>query len=128
MITQESHNSLLEAVRDFAIDHLNITDITTAEDEIQKMLQVIGNTMMQEVAAKMSGKPTYSGVRIDCECSKEADFKGYRKRWIKTLHGDVAVERGYYRCRECHRTYIQPCCGSVWRGKPRGETLGKGAL
>ena len=105
MITHEKHNSLLEAVRDFAINHLNTTDITTAENEIQNILRIIGNTMMQEVAGKMSGNPTYRGVRISCECGKEADFKDYRKRWIRTLHGDVEVFRGYYRCRECHRTY-----------------------
>jgi hypothetical protein len=62
--------------------------------------------MMQEVAAKMSGKPTYKGVRISCECGKEAEFKGYRKRWIKTLHGEAEVSRGYYCCRECGRNYI----------------------
>jgi hypothetical protein len=105
MITHENQNSLLEAVRDFAINHLNATDITAAEDEIQKVLHVIGNTMMQEAVAKMSGSPTYRGVRINCDCGKKADFKGYRKRWIKTLHGEVSVERGYYRCSECHNTY-----------------------
>lgn len=61
---------------------------------------------MGEVAAKMSRKPTYKGVRISCECGGGAEFKEYRERWIKTLHGEVEVERAYYRCRECRRTYI----------------------
>ncbi len=106
MITPTSQNYLLEAVRDFAVNQLSATDITTAEDEIQKIVRTIANTMMQEVAAKMSGKPTYSGVRISCECGRKADFIGYRDRWIKTLHGEVEISRGYYRCRECGRSYI----------------------
>lgn len=106
MITPTAPNSLLDAVRDFAVNHLNATDITSAEDEIQKIVRTVANTMMKEVAAKMSGKPTYRGVRISCECGKEAEFKGYRKRWIKTLHGEAEVSRGYYCCRECGRNYI----------------------
>lgn len=106
MITHTTQNSLLEAARNFAMSQLNLADITTAEDEIQKIMRTIAGAMMQEVAAKMSGKLTYKGVRIGCECGKEAEFKGYRKRWIKTLHGDVEIKRGYYRCRECSRTYL----------------------
>jgi len=106
MITCALPKSLLEAVRDFAISHLNASDITSAEDEIQKIVRTVANTMMQEVAAKMSRKPTYRGVRVYCECGGQAEFKDYRKRWIKTLHGEVEIERSYYRCRECGRTYI----------------------
>ncbi len=62
--------------------------------------------MMQEAAAKMSGKPTYKGVGITCECGGQAEFKEYRKRFIKTLHGEIAIKRACYRCRECGRGYI----------------------
>lgn len=106
MITPTTQNSLLEAVRDFAVNHLSATDISSAEDEIQKIVRTVANTMMKEVAAKMSGKPTYRGVRIRCECGKEAEFKGYRTRWIKTLHGEAEVSRGYYCCPGCGRNYI----------------------
>ncbi|HAH86052.1 MAG TPA: ISKra4 family transposase [Armatimonadetes bacterium] len=105
MTTDTSQNSLLEAAKSFAINHLNTADITTAEDEIQNIVRAIAGTMMQEVAAKMSGKPTYRGVRIPCECGREAEFKGYRKRWIKTLHREISIKRSYYRCRQCGRTY-----------------------
>jgi hypothetical protein len=46
------------------------------------------------------------GVRIECECGREARFKGYRKRFVRTLYGDVEVERSYYRCDHCGRGYI----------------------
>jgi len=117
MFTCATPNSLLEAARDFAISHLNATDITSAEDEIANIVRTVANVMMQEVAAKMSGKPTYRGVRITCECGGQAEFpdrsgsrpcrdKEYRERWIKTLHGEVEIERAYYRCRECGHTYL----------------------
>jgi len=106
MIMPAAQNSLLEAVRDFAINHLKATDITTVEDEIGKIVRTIANTMMQEAATKMSGKPTYSGARISCKCGKKAEFKGYRSRWIKTLHGEAEVSRGYYRCPGYGQGYI----------------------
>jgi hypothetical protein len=106
MITPVAQDSLLKAVRDFAVSQLSTEDITSAEDEIEKIVRTVANTMMQEVAAKMSGKPTYRGVRISCECGQSAEFMGYRRRWIKTLHGEVEVSRGYYWCRECGCSYI----------------------
>jgi hypothetical protein len=106
MITPDAQNTLLEAVRSFALDHLNATDLTSAEDEIEKVLRSVAKCMMREVAARMSGKPTYRGVRINCECGMSAEFKGYRKRWIKTLHGEVEIHRSYYRCVACGRSYF----------------------
>jgi hypothetical protein len=105
MITSTTQNSLLEAARDFAVNHLNAGNVTAAEDEIQNLVRTVAKVMMKEVAAKMGGKSTYKGVRIICECGGQAEFKGYRKRWIKTLHGEVEIERGYYWCRECRRAY-----------------------
>jgi hypothetical protein len=126
MVMPTTQNSLLEAARNFAISQLDTKDITLAEDEIQKLVRTVANTMMQEVAAKISGKPTYRGVRIACECGQQAEFKDYRKRWIKTLHGEVEIERGYYRCRACGRTYIpwdkeQGLDKRVWTPRVKGH-------
>jgi hypothetical protein len=99
-------NSLLEAVRDFASDYLNCSDLAKAEDEVRSIARMVAGAMMSEVAANMSGKPTYKGVRISCECGKQARFKEYRKRFVRTLHGDIEVARAYYRCDHCGRTFI----------------------
>lgn len=106
MFTPENGNSLLEAARDFARSQLSAMDITQAEDQIQAIVRTVAGAMMGEVAAKMSRKPTYKGVGVSCECGGRAEFKEYRERWIKTLHGEVEIERAYYRCRECGRSYI----------------------
>ena len=106
MLTPSTMNSLLEAARDFARTRIESTDITEAEDKISAISRIVASAMMEEVAAGMNGKPTYKGVRIVCECGREARFKGYRKRFVRTLHGDVAVARSYYCCDHCGRTYI----------------------
>lgn len=106
MLTLLHADSLLEAARDFARSYIDCTDLDTAEDRIQILARQIAGVMMSEVAAKMSGKPTYKGVRIECECGREARFKGYRKRFVRTLHGDIQVERSYYRCDHCGQGYI----------------------
>ena len=49
MFTPGIRNSLLEAARDFAISHLNTTDITSAEDEIAGIVRTVANVMVQEV-------------------------------------------------------------------------------
>lgn len=106
MVTFPNADSLLMAARDFACRHIDCLSISEAEDRIQAITRVVANTMMDEVAARMSGKPTYKGVRMSCECGREARFKGYRKRFVRTLHGDVEVERSYYRCDDCGHGYI----------------------
>ena len=106
MLTCLHADSLLEAARDFASSYIDCTDIGSAEERIQILARQIAGVMMSEVAAKMSGKPTYRGVRIECECGGDARFKGYRKRFVRTLHGDIEVERSYYRCDHCRRGYI----------------------
>lgn len=106
MFTPASANSLLESARDFARSFLDNASLTEAEERIQTITRMVAGTMMSEVAAKMSGKPTYKGVRIGCDCGETARFNGYRKRFVRTLHGDVEVTRAYYRCDECRRGYI----------------------
>lgn len=106
MLTLLQTDSLLQAARDFAQSYIDCTDLGSAEERIQILARQIAGAMMGEVAAKMSGKPTYRGVRIECECGRLARFKGYRKRFIRTLHGDVEVSRAYYRCDDCGRGYI----------------------
>lgn len=106
MLTPSGLNSLLECARDLAFSLTECTSITDAEDMIQDITRRIAGAMMMQVAGNMGGRATYGGVRIPCRCGKAADFKGYRSRFIKTLHGDVQVTRAYYRCRECSSSYI----------------------
>lgn len=125
MLTLLHADSLLQAARDFAQSYIDCTDLGSAEERIQILARQIAGVMMSEVATKMSGKPTYRGVRIECECGRRARFKGYRGRFIRTLHGDVEVERSYYRCDDCGRGYIpwdaeQGLDERVWTPRVKG--------
>jgi len=106
MLIPANTNSLLFAARDFAFSFVDGASLTDVEDRIQTITRMVANVMMSEVAGKMSGKATYKGVRISCECGGTARFKEYRKRFVRTLHGDVEAARAYYRCDECKRGYI----------------------
>lgn len=126
MLTPSTMNSLLGAARDFARSHIDSTDISEAEDRISAISRMVASAMMEEVAAGMSGKPTYKGASVTCECGKLARFKGYRRRFVRTLHGDVGIARSYYRCDHCARTYIpwdteQGLSEKVW--SPRVKEL-----
>ena len=106
MFRATNPNPLLQAARDYACSHLDTDSISKAEDRIQEVTRILAGVMMSEVGAMMSGKPTYRGVRVSCECGTEASFKEYRERFVRTLHGDMQVNRAYYRCHQCGRSYI----------------------
>src|SRR6516162_2760177 len=36
-------------------------------------------------------------------CQESARFKGYRKKGVISVLGELVVERGYYYCRHCRR-------------------------
>ena len=48
MITDTSRNSLLEAAKSFANSQLNVTDITSVEDEIQTIVRAVAGVMIQD--------------------------------------------------------------------------------
>jgi hypothetical protein len=40
-----------------------------------------------------------------CECQRVAKFHSYQQRRVVTVHGEVRVQRAYYYCQRCHRSY-----------------------
>jgi len=39
------------------------------------------------------------------ECQRVAKFHSYQQRRVVTVHGEVHVQRAYYYCQRCHRSY-----------------------
>jgi hypothetical protein len=39
------------------------------------------------------------------ECQRVAKFHSYQQRRVVTVHGEVKVQRAYYYCQRCHRSY-----------------------
>jgi len=96
-------SDLLGAVRAWAREHARAGDLAEAEE----VAVVVGRAVMQAVAEELvsqtAGKASYEKSSRPCECGRRAEFKGYRRRNLSTLAGEVVVERAYYHCRHCRR-------------------------
>jgi hypothetical protein len=42
------------------------------------------------------------------DCGQEMEYKGQKRHYVRTRSGEIAVERGYYYCRECHSGIFPP--------------------
>lgn len=51
-------------------------------------------------------KAGYQGSQQPCACGEKARFVGYRRRWVRGLHGEVGLTRAYYHCRTCRRGQV----------------------
>jgi Uncharacterised protein family (UPF0236) len=40
-----------------------------------------------------------------CQCQRVAKFHSYQQRRVVTVHGEVRVQRAYYYCQRCHRSF-----------------------
>jgi len=93
---------LLSAAERWVDEDMSTTSIAEAEEMIDQMSRKLSEHMMKSFAEKLDPHSTYDGPRIECECGCEAVFKGYRRRWIRTICGDIRPERAYYYCPQCH--------------------------
>lgn len=99
--TPETKDLLLAAEK-WVREELSTTTIADAEEVITQMTRKLSEHMMSTFAKKLEPKSTYEGMRIECECGGEAIFKGYRRRWVRTICGDIRLSRAYYHCPRCH--------------------------
>ncbi len=102
MISQESIKNLQETAGRWFRENVSVSTIDEAENVILDVSRRLSEAMMVAFAEQMDPKSTYEGVRINCECGREAIFEGYRSRWVRTLCGDIRPRRAYYHCEHCH--------------------------
>ena len=81
---------------------LKVSSIAEAEQAVLEASRRIAEAMMAAAVKKLDERATYEGPRLTCDCGGKARFVGYRKRWIRTMCGDVQVSRAYYHCKDCH--------------------------
>lgn len=103
MDSTSSFEFLQAAAAQWCDTELNVSSIAEAEQAVLDASRQIAEAMMSAVAKKLDERATYDGPRLTCECGGVARFVAYRRRWIRTLCGDIAVSRAYYHCSECHR-------------------------
>lgn len=84
----------------------HVSSLAEAEHMVQALVRQVGQALIETALHQFSGKATYQGTTIPCECGASAAFKEYRPRWVQTLCGEVRVTRAYYYCSKCRTGYL----------------------
>jgi hypothetical protein len=107
MSSTSSIQFLQESAAEWCARELHVQSIAEAEQAVLDVSRRLAESMMAAAVKKLEHRATYAGPSLSCECGGRARFVGYRKRWIRTMCGDVQVSRSYYHCNDCH-TGITP--------------------
>jgi hypothetical protein len=94
---------LLERVRAWCGEHLQVTSVEEAEQFAVAVARQVGQVIVSAGVQQTAGKESYEGCSVPCTCGRRAKFLDYRLRWVATLAGAVPVRRAYYYCRHCHQ-------------------------
>jgi len=79
------------------------TDLRSCEQAAVEVGRLVSNAVFEYGVLKISGKATYCGTRLHCKCGGAARFVGYRNRWVRSMVGEVRLDRAYYHCSDCNR-------------------------
>jgi hypothetical protein len=77
------------------------TDLESAEQLAAAIGQVAAECAFECGVEHCGTRAGYQGAGCPCSCGAVARFMGYRRRWVRGLHGEVGVTRAYYHCRAC---------------------------
>lgn len=69
------------------------------EQEAVRLSREFGRTLLSQFASVV--QPAYAPPEIICECGQPVAMHGKRRAQVKTLMGDIQIERPYYWCRVC---------------------------
>jgi hypothetical protein len=95
--------NLLERVRAWCGEHLQVTSVEEAEQLAVAVARQVGQVIVSEGVQQTAGRASYENCSVPCACGRRARFMGYRQRWVSTLAGDVPVRRAYYYGRPCRQ-------------------------
>jgi len=102
MISQESIKDLQQMAGSWFRENVSVATIDDAEEAISEVSRRVSEAMMSAFGEQVDPRSTREGTRVECSCGNQAEFHGYRDRWIRTLCGDIKVKRAYYHCKSCH--------------------------
>ncbi len=79
-------------------------------DQIEKAAGQIGKQVSQEVQKRLSQQQTRTPrpKQQHCTCGQVARYKGQQPRTLVTVHGPLTLERAYYYCPQCQKSFA-PC-------------------
>jgi hypothetical protein len=102
VVSSEALDSLRQVVAHWCEEHVHVSGLSDAEEMAEHVRRVCGEAAIEQALGEVTGRSTYAGSRIPCDCGGDARFVGYRKRWLRTVCAEVEVERAYYHCGGCH--------------------------
>jgi hypothetical protein len=94
-------SDLCRAVTAWWQEQVRVQGLVEVEELALAISRELAQTMLTSGLKSMSGRASYLGTGQPCCCGETARFVGYRSRWVKTLCGEVRVERAYYHCHHC---------------------------
>lgn len=77
------------------------TDLESAEQLATAIGQAAAECAFECGVEACGTRAGYQGSACPCSCGEVARFIGYRRRWVRGLHGEVGVTRAYYHCCAC---------------------------
>jgi hypothetical protein len=103
VISTEAQKDLLDAVAGWFGRHGRAGNLDETEALAEEAQRVVGQAILEAALLNQGGRSTYQGASVPCcSCNGRARFVNYRRRWVRTLHGEARILRAYYHCAACH--------------------------
>lgn len=94
---------LLAVARQWCEAHLPGLGVEAAEALAEEIGREVAALVFETAVRREGERGGYQGPQVPCGCGQQARFVGYRGRWVRSVQGEVRVERAYYHCASCHR-------------------------
>lgn len=98
LISSTILEDLHELVASFCAKVSPVSTVAEAEELALQARQVVGEMVFDISLSAITARSGYKCSSLPCTCGSTRRFLGYRNRWIKSLCGEVQIERPYYHC------------------------------
>lgn len=92
---------LLAVIEKWCHEHLPGSAVAAAEAMAEEVGRHAAAVVFETAVGRGGHRAGYCGPRLNCACGQTARFVGYRGRWVRSLQGEVHLERAYYHCAQC---------------------------
>jgi hypothetical protein len=123
VISPEARQDLLGLVAGWCARHAQAGSLEEAETLAEEARYLVGQAVLEAGLRPQSGQATYQGRHRPCSCGAQARFVGYRARWIRSVCGEVRVQRAYYHCAACRTGHLPWDEAQGLTGKPETPRL-----
>ena len=97
---------LLALIRQWCEAQLPGLGVDAAERLAEEVGRQTSAILFETAVGRDGDRGGYVGPQVPCACGAPARFVGYRPRWVRSVQGEVRVERAYYHCAPCHTSVL----------------------